>query len=282
MDLYRMTKRLIEKYRLRPRKRLGQHFLVDEKIANYIVALARPRSNYPIIEIGAGLGALTRPLSKYGNMLIAIELDRRLIPALVEVIRDIHNIQVILADFLKLEFMGRFSSIVSNLPYYITSHILFKLLELDFEVAVLALQKEYGYRLMAKPGTEHYSRITVMVNLLADVKARKVITRRAFYPRPEVDSIVIEMRKRKLKLKTEDLEFFKSIVTGLFTYRRKRVTKALKYFLSKSSLNVDAERILSEARIGAESRVYWLSVDDFIRLAEAIKQTIGSNLHMVP
>jgi len=276
MDLYRTTKSLIEKYKLRPLKKWGQHFLVDEEVAEYIASLARPRSEYPIIEIGAGLGALTRLLAKYGSTILAVELDKRIIPALVEVIEGTPNIEVVLADFLKLGLVGKFSSIVSNLPYYITSPILFKILELDFEVAVLTLQKEYGYRLVAKPGTENYGRVTVMVNLLAEVRARRIVPPRAFYPRPEVDSIIVELRRRRSKLKDVDLNLLKTVVTGLFTYRRKKVAKALKYFMSKSSLDLNVERVLAEAGIDVEKRVFWLSIEDFIRLTRVIKYTMES------
>ncbi|MCD6512711.1 MAG: ribosomal RNA small subunit methyltransferase A [Thermoplasmata archaeon] len=202
--------------------KLGQHFLVDERIAERQIEYAQLNPHDTVLEIGAGNGILTKRMARISKV-IAIEIDRRFIESL----ERIPNVEVIHADATKVDFNSLdFNKVVSNLPYQISSPVTFKLLETSFEKAILMYQKEFAARLIASPGSKDYSRLTVMVAPKAKVRVLEEVPRWAFKPVPKVSSCIVEMVPSEMDIGI-DYETFGKVVTALFSHRRKKIKNAM-------------------------------------------------------
>ena len=216
------------------KKKYGQNFLKDNNILEKIINVSNIEENSLIIEIGAGNGALTEKLVEKGKVL-SYEIDDELIPFLGEKFKN-KNVDFIFDDFLKRNIKDDIKEysydklyVVANLPYYITTPIITKIIEedLDIERMILMVQKEVGERFTSKIGTKDYSSITVYLNYYFDVKKEFIVSKNCFYPVPEVDSMIISLnRKEKLELKNEDL-FFK-LIKDSFQFKRKTLRNNLK------------------------------------------------------
>jgi len=203
--------------------KLGQHFLVDERIAERQIKYANLNSNDIVLEIGAGSGILTKKIAEFANV-IAIEIDKKFI----ENLKKIDNVVVINSDAMDVDFNELdFNKVISNLPYQISSPITFKLLEKKFTLAILMYQKEFAERLVAGAGNKNYSRLSVMAYYKADWKILEEVPRHAFCPIPKVSSCIVSVKPIGKRFDVDEKAF--SMVVGyLFRHRRKKIKNALK------------------------------------------------------
>lgn len=208
------------------RPKLGQHFLADHRVAERIVGYAQLRGDETVLEVGPGKGALTRLLAAQAERVIAIEKD----PEMVDFLEDEglpDNVELVLGDALKGE-LPAFDKAVSNVPYGISSDVVFRLLAADFELAVLTFQREFAQRLGARPGTEDYGRLTVNAFVKARVEVLEHIPAGAFRPRPRVASAVVRLVPHEVPpFPVADAHLFEEVVRAAFQHRRKTLRNAL-------------------------------------------------------
>ncbi|HET7269119.1 MAG TPA: 16S rRNA (adenine(1518)-N(6)/adenine(1519)-N(6))-dimethyltransferase RsmA [Oleiagrimonas sp.] len=253
----------------RPKKHFGQHFLHERRYIDRIISALQPRTDQRIVEIGPGEGALTLPLLETAGRLTAIELDTDLIPRLREAAAPIGQLDIIRQDVLKADFTaladGGKLRIVGNLPYYISSPILFHCLAHAEAITDMhfMLQKEVVERMAAGPGSKTYGRLSVMLQLACRVEALFDVPPSAFRPPPKVDSAVVRLVPLPTEqLPTVDTKRIETVVKAAFGKRRKTLSNAL-----KGVLDADA---IQAAGIDPRARAEQLSVDDFVRLAQGI------------
>lgn len=207
----------------RRRRAMGQHLLVDRRVAERQADYAQLTQDDTVLEIGPGKGILTRALATRAGKVVAIEKDEGFIPQLSNLAK---NVEVIIADALVYP-LGRFDKVVSNLPYVISSPITFRLLECDFELGVLMYQKEFAERLCARVGDRQYSRLSVETYRRADCRILEEVPPSAFAPRPRVMSAIVELRPRPAPFPLAHPEAFSAVARALFSHRRKSVRNAL-------------------------------------------------------
>jgi len=257
------------------RKALGQHFLHDQNIVRKIIALADIQPNETVVEIGPGRGILTRALSLKGSKAFAIELDHRLYENLKKEFAEISNVQIIQADALSYPFDGLPAPfvVVANLPYSISTPLLFRLLELRSRVSrmVLMLQLEVARRIAASPGTKDYSPLSIGAQFYAAPRLEFIVPRGCFQPKPRVDSAVLSLRIRPApKVVVKDEAFFFRVVRAGFAHRRKSLRNALKDAGFRNDL---VEKALVAASISSEKshpRAETLSIEAFACLADKL------------
>ncbi|MGC8610344.1 MAG: 16S rRNA (adenine(1518)-N(6)/adenine(1519)-N(6))-dimethyltransferase RsmA [Thermoplasmata archaeon] len=205
-------------------KRNGQVLLKDKNLVKIIVSYAQINENDEVLEIGPGMGILTSELLSSGAKVYAIEKSKEFYEYLrTYFFSEINDgkLKLILGDALKEEF-SRFDKIVSNIPYNISSPITFKLLKHQFKLGIIMYQKEFAQRLVAKPGSNNYSRLTVNVYYYADVSILRYVPRTVFYPIPKVDSAIVKIVPNK-KFSVKDEKLFFEITEKLFSQRRKKI-----------------------------------------------------------
>ncbi|HHU69661.1 MAG TPA: 16S rRNA (adenine(1518)-N(6)/adenine(1519)-N(6))-dimethyltransferase RsmA [Thermoanaerobacterales bacterium] len=272
---------LIEEYDFKFSKSLGQNFLADENILRKIIDSALLNSEDMVLEIGPGIGALTFAISNIVNKVVAVEIDKSLIPILDKVLKNRDNVSVIHGDILKIDlkkleetyFQKKPFKVVANLPYYITSPIIMTLLEsnLNIDLMVFTVQKEVAQRLTALPGNKDYGAITVAINYYCQAEIITYISRNVFIPKPNVDSAVVRLIVREqppVKLKDEALFF--NLVKTVFKYRRKTLLNALSHgleFKDKDHL----ENLLINVGIDPMRRGETLSIEEFAIISNRIK-----------
>ncbi|MCH2417117.1 MAG: 16S rRNA (adenine(1518)-N(6)/adenine(1519)-N(6))-dimethyltransferase RsmA [Candidatus Poseidoniia archaeon] len=208
----------------RRRKALGQHFLVDDNIADRIVAAAEIAPGERILEIGPGRGVLTERLAPLGK-LVAVEKDRWL--AAVQRQRFGDELTLIEGDALDVD-LPQVDVVVANLPYAISSPLLFRLFDVEWGRAVLMFQEEFARRLAASPGSKAYGRLSVMAQHHVDCRKLFRVSRTAFLPQPRVHSLVVRLERRAPDYEVRDFAIFKRVVATLFQHRRKTVRNALR------------------------------------------------------
>lgn len=252
------------------KKKYGQNFIIDSNIINQIIKKSEIESDSLIIEIGPGMGVLTSKLAGSGNNVLCYEIDETLKPFLTENLKEHKNIKIKYEDFLKSdvildikEYEYKKLYVIANLPYYITTPILIKLIEdnISPDKIVIMVQKEVGDRFKASPGKKEYGSLSVYLNYYFEVKKIMDVSRNVFYPKPNVDSVVIEFTKKKVtKLKNKEL-FFK-LVKDSFKQKRKTLKNNLKnYDLNK------IDKVLSQYNYDLSVRAEQLSVEIFIEIA---------------
>lgn len=229
-------------------KKLGQNFLVNPSVCPKIAELGNAMPGYGILEIGPGIGVLTNELAKRADKVVAVEIDKRLIPVLDETLSEYSNVKVINSDILELdlrgliaeEFSGLKVAVCANLPYYITSPILMRLLESRLPISSITamVQKEAGVRLCAPLGTREAGAGTVAVNYFSEAKILFDVSRGSFMPSPNVDSCVVRFDIRDKTPKTLDEEFFFRVVRGMFSQRRKTLVNCV-----SGSLGIDKQTV---------------------------------------
>ena len=217
----------------RKQKMLGQNFLIDPNISKRIVDSAEISEGEKILEIGPGRGALTELLSSKGN-LIAIEKDKWLSVVLKQKFKE--NVEIIEGDILKWD-VPPIDVIVANLPYSISSPILFRLFNYEWTRAVLMFQEEFANRLVAKPGSKIYGRLSVMANHFVDTKKLFKVSKTAFQPQPKIHSQVVKLVRREPDYKLDDFDTFEKVVKSIFTHRRKKIRNCIK--LTFPNLDLD-------------------------------------------
>ena len=255
------------------KKKFGQNFLKDKKIIKNIVDCANIDEDSLVIEVGPGKGILTEQLSKKAKRVLCYEIDLDLENILTEKF-DNSNVQVIYDDFLNRNISEDIKNynckkiyFVSNVPYYITTPILLKLIEsnVDIEKIVIMVQKEVGERFSAKTGTKNYGSITVFLNYYYDIKNEFNVNRNEFEPVPNVDSVVISFTKRQNKYKVNNQKKFFELVRDSFKYKRKNIKNNLK--------NYDLEiinNILLENNLSLSSRAEQIPIDVFIKISNSL------------
>lgn len=263
---------------IKVKKKFGQNFLHDENILNKI-ATATDINNGNIIEIGPGLGFLTKKLVPKAKKMISYEIDIEMVEYLNENFKEYQNLKIVNKDFLKVdlqqeiakEFNNEQVILIANLPYYITTAILTKILEETDKVdtMIVMMQKEVALRITGKPSTKDYNSLSVLIQYFTDAKLLFNVSPNCFYPAPEVESSVIEVkRKEKITNPAINLEFFLKFNRNIFAQRRKTLMNNLQnsYKIEKQ-IFIDA---LNELQLPLTVRAENLTVDQIVNLANYI------------
>ncbi|MEF9992555.1 MAG: 16S rRNA (adenine(1518)-N(6)/adenine(1519)-N(6))-dimethyltransferase RsmA [Paraclostridium sp.] len=281
LSSHRKTKEVVDKHGFKFSKSLGQNFLIDDNVIDRILEGARLTEGDKIIEVGPGIGTLTREMGKVADKVVAIEIDKTLIPILKDTLDEFENVEVINKDILRVDveelveekLSGGPVKLVANLPYYITTPIVMKFLEEDIPVTdiVVMVQKEVADRMNAVPGTKDYGALSVAVQYYCDTEIVAKAPRHMFIPQPNVDSTVIGLHVReekKYKVDSEEM-FFKTVKAG-FGQRRKTLLNALGTlgFLTKDEIR----EVLNEANIDEKRRGETLSIEEFANLANVVNK----------
>jgi len=271
------TKELIKKYKIRLTKSLGQNFLNDNNVISNIVDTAEITKDDLVMEIGPGIGSMTEELASRAGRVIAVEIDKHLIPALKDNLKDFSNIEIINEDIMKVnakEIMSNEQSmslkVVANLPYYITTPIIMKLLESenDIELMVFMVQKEVAQRMVARPGGKDYGALSVAVQYYAQPEKAFDVSPHCFIPQPDVESTIVKLKKNKkppVDLKDKDI-FFK-VVKASFGQRRKTLLNALTNFGAFNKTKEEIREILNALNIDENARGETLSIEQFASLS---------------
>ena len=252
----------MEKYDVKFKKKFGQNFLKDINVVKKIVRSAEIDGKSLVIEVGPGGGIMTRELSMVADNVLAYEIDEELKEEHDKRLGDRDNITILFQDFLESDIVKDVEKydydklyFVSNVPYYITTPIILKLIDsgLRFEKIVMMVQKEVGDRFSTKSGNKEYGSITVLLNYFYNIKKEFFVSRKQFVPEPNVDSVIISFSEKSDKLSLNDFKFFEKLVRDSFQYKRKTLRNNLKgYDLDKVSrvlekygkdLNVRAEAL---------------------------------------
>ena len=276
------TKFIMNKYKIKANKSLGQNFLVDEDVIKSIIESSKASNEDLIIEIGPGLGTLTKYLLEKAKKVICIELDKKMVNILMDRFSLYNNFELLNQDVLKVDLKNIIESekasiknvkVVANLPYYITTPIIMKLLEddLPLESITVMIQKEVADRIIAIPGERQTGSITYSVYYYAQAEGIIEVPNNSFIPEPEVSSKVIKLNIRKEPpVKVEDKEIMFKIIKNAFMQRRKTLLNALvntKIFLNKEK----GIEILKKLGIDVNSRPENLRIEDYANIANLIK-----------
>ena len=278
----KITGEIIKKYGFKMTKSLGQNFLINENILDNIIESANINNNDVVLEIGTGIGTLTQRLCEKAKKVIAVEIDKNLIPILNETLSDYDNISIINKDILKTDINEELKNlsihqkikVVANLPYYITTPIIMKVLEdkVDVDCMVLMLQKEVADRMNAMPSTKDYGSLSIAVQYYCDTSIVCKVPKSSFIPEPNVDSLVLKLVvnvKRKVDIEDEDL-FFK-IVRGSFSKRRKTILNSLSNYEDLGDKE-KIQKLLEISEIDSKRRGETLSIYEFANLAKNYKK----------
>ncbi len=218
---------LIKKYNLHPKKKLGQHFLNREDIIKKEIEFAQINFQDTVLEIGAGVGILTKYLAENAKKVYAIEKDEKYTQLLKAELSKYSNIEIIKADITKIDW-PKANKIVSNIPYQISSKIMEKIKGYYFDIAILCIQKEFAQRLIASPKDKNYSKLSVFSHFYFDIKKLLEVSPNSFYPPPKVTSEIIEIKKNKKVDLDNENKFFK-FIKSIFCYKKKNLKNALKF-----------------------------------------------------
>ncbi|MEH7125092.1 16S rRNA (adenine(1518)-N(6)/adenine(1519)-N(6))-dimethyltransferase RsmA [Bacillus sp. JJ1532] len=277
------TRAILEKYGFSFKKSLGQNFLIDTNILRRIVDHAELTEKSAAIEIGPGIGALTEQLAKRSKKVVAFEIDQRLLPILQETLSPYPNTKIIHEDVLKADVRGMIETelagmddimVVANLPYYVTTPIIMKLLEdkLPIRGIVCMLQKEVADRISAKPGTKDYGSLSIAIQYYTEAETVMIVPKTVFIPQPNVDSAVIRLTKReKPAVSVQNEEFFFQIIRASFAQRRKTLLNNLTSYLPDGKQKKeDILAALEQAEIEPGRRGETLSIEEFARLSDKL------------
>jgi 16S rRNA (adenine1518-N6/adenine1519-N6)-dimethyltransferase len=271
-------RRELAEYGLTPRKRWGQHFLVDRNILRKVVRAAGLEKGDTVLEIGPGLGEMTLALAPQVKKVIAVEIDRKLVKILKEKTAGFSNIMVIEGDVLKISFEQLYQQgnqqlkVVANLPYQISTPLLFRFIESRdlFSSLTLMLQREVAERMIASPGGKNYGPLSIFTQSVSDLSIQFYIKPSAFFPAPKVESAVIHMVwKERPLVRPEEEGWFKKVVKGCFSYRRKTLINALGH--ADLPLPENIEQRIEKIGIEPQRRPETLTIQEFARLANAVR-----------
>jgi len=272
-------KAALRKYDISPKKYLGQNFLIDTDTIEDIITACKFTGSDRILEIGPGLGALTGRIAHSVESLIAIEKDKNVCGALGDMLKDVKNIRLICDDFLDVDLEKELAissykfKVVGNLPYYITSPIIEKLIESrnNFESIFITVQKEVAERLCAKPGGKDYGSLSCFVQFYTRPRILLDIGKHAFFPEPEVDSSFVELNiLQKPSVEVKDADKFFAVIRAGFGQRRKTLLNSL---LSSEGITLEKPalaELLKGIGIDPNIRAERLSLEEFARIADAI------------
>lgn len=276
----RSPRTLLKASKLYPKKQLGQNFLADPSAADMIVDRSGIEKNDVVLEIGAGLGALTVPLADVSRKVYAVEKDRQLVPLLKDMLKgkNISNVDILEESIqnINIDELSKNAEdpfvVMGNLPYNISSQVLVQLVHSRKYVkrAVLMFQKELAQRIISNPGCKDYGRLSVMLQYCSHIRSVANVKAHLFFPKPKVDSEVLGFDFNKaIPIPADNELFFFSVIKAAFGKRR----KTLKNALSGSELQVDAAfvvKALGDADIDPVRRAETLSVEEFVRLSNTL------------
>ncbi|GIO88283.1 ribosomal RNA small subunit methyltransferase A [Paenibacillus faecis] len=278
----RRTKEIIQRHGFSFKKSLGQNFLIDQNILGKIVGAAELDKSKGALEIGPGIGALTEKLAQQAGRVAAVEIDQRLLPILEEVLEPYPQVHVIHGDVLKLDLHALFASefkacekvsVVANLPYYVTTPILMKLLEagLPLENIVVMIQKEVAERMAAGPGGKEYGSLSIAVQYYSEPELVCIVPHSVFIPQPNVESAVIRLKVRSAPpVAVAEEAFFFEVVQAAFAQRRKTISNNLKSRFFPGEGRERLESLLAEAGIEPSRRAETLSLEEFAKLSNTL------------
>ena len=262
----RRLRQLLNDHGVRPRKELGQNFVIDPNTIRKTIEAAQLTGAERVLEVGAGPGSLTVGLAAVADNVIAVEFDRALIPVLEETLGDVENTQIVEADAMKLDFGSLAADVlVGNLPYNIATPLVMKTLFEAPTIRALTVmtQREVGERLAASPGSKAYGQASVMVRYFADAKVAGPVSRRAFYPVPDVDSVIVRIVRRH-ELPDVEVASLSAVVRTAFEQRRKTLRNSLARLMGSAER---AGEILQEAKIQERARPEEIGLDGFVEIA---------------
>lgn len=280
------TKEILEKYGFSFKKSLGQNFLIDPNILRNIVSHANLTENSGAIEVGPGIGALTEHLAREAKKVVSFEIDQRLLPVLEDTLSPYDNVKIVHSDILKAdvvtvieqEFPGiEDIMVVANLPYYVTTPILMKLLNdrLPIRGFVVMMQKEVADRISAKPGTKAYGSLSIAIQYYMTAEVAMIVPKTVFMPQPNVDSAVIRLIKHDTPpVQVIDEDFLFEVSRASFAQRRKTILNNLQNGLTNGKKNKDKIiEALEQAGIDPSRRGETLTIQEFGQLADFLHPT---------
>lgn len=276
---YREMQEVLRKHDFHFKKKYGQNFLIKPDLLHDIVDGAEVTDEDTVVEIGPGVGSLTRVLADRAKQVYAIEVDEKLIPILDETMAGYDNVTIINEDVLKADLTDIFAQgrvkVVANLPYYITTPIILGLLEkdLDFESITVMVQKEVAERMQAVPGTKDYGALTLAVGYYTDPQILFLVSPDSFVPQPKVGSAVISLKKKELtEQQRSDAKDIFTVVRAAFNQRRKSMVNALSNAGVLGRTKDEITEAVQAAGFDTNVRAEALTPDDFIRLTECLKR----------
>ncbi|WP_338752504.1 16S rRNA (adenine(1518)-N(6)/adenine(1519)-N(6))-dimethyltransferase RsmA [Bacillus sp. FJAT-52991] len=277
------TKEILQKYGFSFKKSLGQNFLIDPNILHRITETAELTKETGAIEIGPGIGALTEHLARKSKKVVAFEIDQRLLPILEDTLSPYDNVKIVHEDVLKADVVNIFQSefsdlqdvmVVANLPYYVTTPIIMKLLEekLPIKGMVVMLQKEVADRISARPGTKAYGSLSIAIQYYMEAETAFIVPKTVFMPQPNVDSAVIKLIKReKPAVEVDNEAFFFTVTRASFAQRRKTILNNLTNQLPQGKMHKEQIiQALQQADIDPSRRGESLSLAEFARLSNQL------------
>jgi len=283
VSLLAETRAILNRYGFRPKKKLGQNFLVDRDLLERIIEAAELGPQETVIEIGPGLGILTRALCQVAGLVLAIEFDTTLFGILQKELAGFPNLSLVQADVLTFDFgawarergVERGVKVVANLPYYISTPSLFHLLRSKylFSLLVLMVQKEVAERILAHPGSKQYGSLSISLQLHGEPKIWTSAPREAFYPSPQVDSVVLKVLIReKPRVEVGNEPLFRSTVRAAFAQRRKMLGNALPGQICPGMPKDAWDRVFSDAGLSRKRRGETLSIEEFAKLTHHLNR----------
>ena len=271
---------LFREHGFRPRRRFGQTFLVDANIVRKIVGVADLSGGEPVLEVGAGAGAVTRVLAERARRVVAIEIDPTLVAILDETVGE--GAEIVRADVLEVDWAGLLGDegggswrVVANLPYAITGPAILRLMDARqwLDRLLIMVQEEVAERLVAGPGVRARGMLTVMLEAVCEKNLVARVPRTCFWPKPRVDSAVVALTVRRPPLVPEELEpVFRQVVKAAFASRRKTLVNALARAAPLESAKEEVEACLAESGIEPRRRAESLSAEEFVALAAAVSR----------
>ena len=266
---------VLQKHGFQFKKQFGQNFISDANLLSSIVTASGIDSETTVVEIGCGAGTLTRAIAEQAKKVYAFDIDRSLQPVLAETLAGLENVEVIFRDFNKMDLkafeeeIGEYT-VVANLPYYITTPLVTKLLEESERVQGLSImvQEEVAERFCAKEGTAEYGSITAAIALKGAAKIVKRVSRNLFYPKPNVDSAVVKITFERGRVAVKSEKAYRQAVKCAFLNRRKTLENNLVNFFNLS--RESAKKILAEAGVEEKARGETLSPQRLARLADTL------------
>lgn len=272
---------ILQKYQFRFQKKYGQNFLIDTSVLERIIRAAQIGAEDCVLEIGPGIGTMTQYLAENAGKVIAVEIDKALIPILEETLAPYKNVTVLQGDILKTDIgelaekhnAGKPLKVVANLPYYITTPIIMGLFErnVPLESVTVMVQKEVAERMLAKPGTKDYGALSLAVQYYAEPEIVTNVPPNCFMPRPNVGSAVVKLRRfGNPPVEVEDEKFMFSIIRAAFNQRRKMLVNALAGAGEFSFSKEQTETVLDSIGISTQIRGEKLSLAEFAQLANRL------------
>ena len=271
-DLKSETLDILKKFDLKPKKYLSQNFVVNSSLNKIHLQNLDLNKGDEIIEIGGGLGFLTREIAEKVRKITTIEIDKNMAEILRDNLQEFSNVEIIEEDALKINVqMFKDKKIVSNTPYSISSPLLFKIIEAkNYICSSLCFQKEFADRLIAKPDTKKYGKISLTSRIFSDIELIEYIPKTYFFPEPKVDSAVVRVTPRST-FEFEDLDFIHEFIKEIFNYRNKILKNGIKLYLKKENIKLDVNDLTSQI---LERKIITLTLEEIVTFLKELKDKL--------